>query len=293
MRAAVHERPEFLPPPEPGLVRSIGLAVLAHAVLVLALSWGLRWKNESGTPSVEAELWSAAVQQAAPRGVEVPAPPPSPPQPAPAPAVQPPPPAPREPDIALERERQRQQAQEQARKEAAERQQRAAEQKREEAARREQQQREQQQAQARKAAEERKRQDQTRVQQQQEEARLAAQREANLKRLQGLAGAAGAADATGAALQSSGPSSSYAGRIRASVRPNIAYSDNPPGNPSAEVEVRMAPDGTITSRRLVRSSGIPGWDDAVLRALDRTGTLPRDADGRVHTPITLVFRPKD
>jgi colicin import membrane protein len=70
------------------------------------------------------------------------------------------------------------------------------------------------------------------------------------------------------------------------------FTDDVSGNPKAEVEVRMAPDGTITSRRLVKSSGVRSWDEAVLRALDRTEVLPRDVDGRIHTPLTIEFRPR-
>jgi len=127
----------------------------------------------------------------------------------------------------------------------------------------------------------------------QSEARLEAQRADNLQRMQGLAGASGGAEARGEAQRASGPSESYGGRIRARVRPNIVYTDDIAGNPTAEVEVRMAPDGTITSRKIVKSSGSKSWDEAVLRALDRTEVLPRDTDGRVHSPLLIAFRPKD
>jgi colicin import membrane protein len=59
------------------------------------------------------------------------------------------------------------------------------------------------------------------------------------------------------------------------------------------VEVRSQPDGTISSRRLVKSSGNAAWDEAVLRAIDRTGSLPRDTDGRVPSPMIVVLRPQD
>eukprot|EP01036_Dinobryon_divergens_P048960 gene48961-biopygen39832 len=99
-----------------------------------------------------------------------------------------------------------------------------------------------------------------------------------MQRMQAQLGGTGAADSAGTATRSSGPSASYAGRIKARIKPNIVFTDDIPGNPTAEVEVRVALDGTITSRRIVKSSGSPGWDDAVLRAIDRTGTLPRDTD---------------
>ena len=149
---------------------------------------------------------------------------------------------------------------------------------------------------ARKAAEDRKRQEaeqaKAKAREQEDAKRLEALRQENLKRIQGLAGATGTPGASGTALRSSGPTDSYAGRIRAKVRPNIVFTDDVAGNPSAEVEVRMAPDGTITSKRIVKSSGSKSWDEAVLRALDRTEVLPRDVDGRVHSPLLIEFRPK-
>jgi colicin import membrane protein len=42
----------------------------------------------------------------------------------------------------------------------------------------------------------------------------------------------------------------------------------------------------------VRSSGVQSWDEAVLRALDKTDALPRDVDGRVPSPVIIGFRPK-
>ncbi len=170
--------------------------------------------------------------------------------------------------------------------------------KREEEARRKEEDRKQEQArqladQRKREAEDKRKEEQAKARTRQDEERLAKLRKENMDRIQGLAGATGAREATGTALRSAGPSSGYAGRIRGAVKPNIVFSDDIPGNPTAEVEVRMAPDGTIVGKRIVRSSGFKTWDDAVLRALDRTEVLPRDVDGRVVTPLTLVFRPKD
>ncbi len=115
-----------------------------------------------------------------------------------------------------------------------------------------------------------------------------------MKRIAGLAGASGSENATGTAMKSSGPSDSYGGRIRARVKPNITFDPSSvSGNPAAEVEVRCAPDGTIVSRKLTKSSGNPSWDNAVLKAIDKTEILPRDTDGRVHSPLLLVFKPND
>ena len=126
-----------------------------------------------------------------------------------------------------------------------------------------------------------------------DDARAEALRQENLQRMQGMAGASGGPNATGTALKSSGPSASYAGRLVGRIKPNITFPGDVVGNPRAEVEVRVAPDGTITSRRIVQSSGNKAWDDAVLRAIDKTEILPKDTDGRVPPLIVLGFRPAD
>lgn len=120
-------------------------------------------------------------------------------------------------------------------------------------------------------------------------------RQDSLKRMAGLAGATGAATNTGSALQSAAPSASYAGKVEAKIRPNITFSeiDSVQGNPAAEVDIRIAPDGTIVGTpKLVKSSGNKAWDTAVLRAIEKTETLPRDTDGRVPSAMTLILRPK-
>ena len=128
---------------------------------------------------------------------------------------------------------------------------------------------------------------------QQEAKKLELMRQENLKRMSGLAGATGASNATGTAQRASGPSASYAGRIIAIIRPNIVFTDDIAGNPTAEVEVKAAPNGSIISRRLLKSSGVKSWDDAVIKAIDKTEALPRDVDGRVPADLIISFRPKD
>ena len=125
-----------------------------------------------------------------------------------------------------------------------------------------------------------------------QDALLARQREENLKRMlgqAGLAGATGAANATGNASHDAAPSASYGGRIKAAIKPLIIYTTEVVGNPTAEVEVKCAPDGSIVSRRVTKASGNPAWDEAVLRAIDRARALPRDTDGRIPPTMLLTF----
>ncbi|PAT31691.1 protein TolA [Vandammella animalimorsus] len=119
-----------------------------------------------------------------------------------------------------------------------------------------------------------------------------ARRAAELRRMQGLLDGAGGTGGRGTAAQSSGPSAGWGGQVRAKVRPLINFPAAISGNPATEVEVRMDASGRITGKRIVKSSGNPGWDQAVLRALDKAQSLPKD-NGRVHSPVTLVFTPND
>ena len=100
-----------------------------------------------------------------------------------------------------------------------------------------------------------------------------------------------------ARMANSGSSNTYLQRIAARIKPNIAFSDaqleTVVGNPVAEVEVQCAPDGSIIVRKLIKSSGHAEWDQAVIKAIDRTRQLPRDIDGNIPTRLNINFRPKD
>ncbi len=74
--SAVAERLDFYPPPEHRTTRSYVLALVAHAFLLAALTWGVSWKRAPEPNVVEAELWSTVIQQAAPKLQEVAPPPP-------------------------------------------------------------------------------------------------------------------------------------------------------------------------------------------------------------------------
>ena len=264
-----------------GMGRGAMMALLVHAGLLIALAFGVSWRSSVPAGS-SAELWAAVPQVAAPAAVE----PPPPPLPKPLPKVEvkpveaPPPPKPdtRDADIALEKakaaEKERREEQEREKQERL----KAEKLEREKAEKAEKLEREKaERAEAAKAAA--------------DAERTAKVREENLKRMQGMAGATGAPQSTGTAQRDSGPSANYGGKVRARVQPNIVYTDTLPPGLRAEVELRAAPDGTITGRRLVKSSGNSGWDDAVLRAIDRTGDLPKDDNGKVPSSIVIGFTP--
>ena len=56
----------------------------------------------------------------------------------------------------------------------------------------------------------------------------------------------------------------------------------------------LAPDGAILSTDLITSSGNAGWDRAVLLALTRAESLPKDDNGKIpQREVKLTFKPKD
>lgn len=270
---ASDDRPDTEPRAEAGRLSGLGFALLVHLLLAAALTWGVNWKNKASPVAFEAELWSEQQQEAAP-----PPPPPPPPEP-PAPAVVTPPAPPQalpNADIALERDKRRKLKETEDKKKALT----AKEQKAEKAEK------------ARLAKEAAK----AKLEAQKAEAEKvqeAKRYKESMDRMNAQLGATGAATSKGSAAQSSGPSASYGGKVRARVKPNIIFTEDIAGNPVAEVEVRTTLDGSITSQRLIKSSGNKAWDDAVIKAIIRTETLPRDVDGRVPTPLIIEFRPKD
>ena len=302
------DRLDLVPRPEPGVLRAFSLAIVVHLLLAAALTWGVSWKSSDPTISFEAELWSNVQQEAAPALEAPPPPPPTPPTPepepvpVPTPAPPPPPPPPAkvetlpDPDIALAQEKLRKQKDAEAKKKAL-----ALAEKQEKARQEKEKEKELAQAKAQaaaKAAAQAKVEAQKLAAQKAQEAKKQAAADAkfrqdNIARMNAQIGATGAPDAKGSALQSSGPSASYGGKVRARVRPNVIFTEDIAGNPVAEVEVRTTLDGTITSQRLVKSSGNKAWDEAVMTAIIRTATMPRDTDGRVPTPLIISFRPKD
>ena len=311
---------EFAPPAPKGTARSVGASLVVHALLIVALTAGIQWKQDNSL-SVEAELWSAVPMAAAPKLVEVEAPPPPPapkPEPVPKPVVKAPePPAPnRDADIALAKKRKieeekkiqdalkaEEKRKEELKKEAEKKAKaKLEEDKRKLEAKKEEERKDKERKEKEKEKEKERKEKEAKKQPEQKDNKVSAEeakkleaiRKENMKRIAGLAGASGNENATGTAMKASGPSDSYGGRIRARVKPNITFDPSSvSGNPAAEVEVRCAPDGTIVSKKLTKSSGNSAWDNAVLKAIDKTEILPRDTDGRVHSPLLLVFKPND
>jgi colicin import membrane protein len=316
MNASTHM--EFAPPPTGGWGRSMSFALFMHFLLLAALTWGVQWKTQPNTLSASAELWSAVPVEAAPAANE---PEPTPPQPVPPPepvkAVEPKPepkptpPAPPKVDAAAEREaadialKKEKEKKLQEKKEADLEKKKKLEKDKLEKEKLDKEKLKEKEKEKAKELEKKKKEEALKKEvaaakakedakkAAAEEKRTEALRNENLKRMQGLAGASGDDNSKGSALKSAGPSASYAGRILARIKPNITFNPDVPGNPLAIVDIRTSPEGTILSYKIISPSGNKAWDDAVLKAIVKTATLPRDEDGRVPPVLEISFRPKD
>lgn len=262
-------------PRETGIGRALALALIVHAALLAFLWIGVRWQNE---PAVaEAEVWDIQAREAAPKPVPQPEPVAPPPVVKALPAPEPKP-VQREmiakPDIALEREKKRKEAEQRAQAEKA----RAEQAKREKLAKEAEE--------KRKLAEQKKR-------AQAEEKALASARAEEMRRITANTGSGG----SGTAAKSTGSSTdaSYVQKVSARIKANTAFSVPPGlnGNPAVEYSVELLPDGSLrSSPRKLKSSGVPGFDEAVLRAIEKSQPYPADRSGKVPPNFIVSHKPK-
>ena len=110
-----------------------------------------------------------------------------------------------------------------------------------------------------------------------------------------LRAAAGAVEGSGGTSGDNLVPLRWAESVIRKVKPLIVMNpDLVNGNPSAIIQVSLAPDGSILSTKILSSSGYPEWDKAVLLALARAQSLPLDENGKIpQREVQLTFKPKD
>ena len=118
-----------------------------------------------------------------------------------------------------------------------------------------------------------------------------------LARLRAAAGAEGGSGGTvGSGVGGGGNAPpGWTDKVIKKVKPLIVFNpESVSGNPAAIVLVTLAPDGAILSTSIQSSSGNIGWDRAVLLALSRAESLPKDDNGKIpQREVKLTFKPKD
>ncbi len=321
---------QYAIPREPGRWRAITLAVAVHGALLIMLWIGVRWQND--TPLVvEAEVWSPQVREAAPKPQPEPEPevkePPKPvPKEIPEPVAPPKPvekvapvikPPVIDPEIALEQEKKRkaeqlkerleEDRQEKLKKQAKDKQ--LAQEKQDKLDAKEKldkqakldakekqdkldkvaKQEAQEKADLKKAELDKKR-----KQDEVDNKRLAVIRDQEMKRITG--GAVGPGG-SGDAAKSQGPRGdpSYIQKVGAKIRSNTVFNgaEDIEGNPQVEYAVELLPDGSVRGIRKLKTSGIPGFDEAVRRAIEKSQPFPADKSGTAPPGFTVSHKPKD
>ncbi len=284
----------FVSRPAPRLAAGV-LALGVHAVFVLLLVFGVSWQTQRPAP-VMVDLWETLPKVAPPAAAKS-AEPPSPPPvktpapakaaPAPKPAVDEPPP-PRAPDIALEKKKAEAERLQRLKAIQAEEEKARAEAARVEAEA------------ARKAHEkqlaEQKKRELLRQMEEEDLMRRMADEEAASEAL-AMKQAAARAAAGKRQTEVARVVGQHRDQISAKVRGNTRLPDNLKGNPEVRCAVRLLPTGEVQSVRVTQSSGNAAYDEAVVRAIEKSSPLPlpadRDARAAFVPELSFVHRPKE
>ena len=98
-----------------------------------------------------------------------------------------------------------------------------------------------------------------------------------------LAAANGPETSTGKDQQTSGPrgSDTYIARLVNAIRSQARYSASSTGNPMVTMRIEQLPNGEVTNVTVTKPSGVQAFDDAVERAIRAASPLPRDEHGKV------------
>ncbi|MDP1928085.1 MAG: cell envelope integrity protein TolA [Thiobacillus sp.] len=263
------------------------LALGVHALFVLLLVFGVSWQTEHPAP-VMVDLWqSLPAETTPPRAVSHPDPVKPEPKTAPVPKPVAEELPPKTPDIALEKKRA-----ETERLKKLKAIQQAEEQAREVSARAE--------ADALKTARDKQ------LAEQKKQALLRQMEADELKQSMADETAANAARAAKqAAAQAAGARQAalsqaigkYRELISATVRGNTRLPNNLKGNPQVRCLVKLLPTGDVVSVRVTQSSGNAAYDDAVVRAIEKSSPLPlpteREARAAFVPELSFTHRPQE
>jgi colicin import membrane protein len=275
--------------PVPNLLAG-ALALGVHVLFVLFLVFGVSWQTQHPA-AVMVDLWetlpetSPPAAKPRPQRPEKAAKPETAAKPEKAAAVRKPvekePPPPKQPDIALEKKK----------AEAEQLKKLKAMQAEEEKAR----------AEAAKASHEKQLAEQKRqalLRQMEEEdlkQRVAADAAANEARLARLTEARAAASKQQAEVASL--VGQYRDQISSKVRGNTRLPEDLKGNPEVRCLVKLLPTGEVLSVRVTKTSGNPAYDDAVVRAIEKSSPLPLPGDRAARAAfvpeLSFVHRPKE
>lgn len=246
---------------EPGKNKALALALAMHALLGALLFFGVQWKRS--TPDVvEVELWAARPSLPPPPAPVEPTPLPTPPEPKPVPKIEPKPEPkpPIKPDIVVKTEK--------------------------------------------KPLAEPKKVDPPKIPppptpkppepKPAPDFREMLKAEENQRKAEtARATAAANAESELRAAANKRGLASWGDKIRAKIRGNVTLPPNIQGNPEAIIEINLLPTGEVMQPiKIKKSSGNPGLDAAIERAILKSSPLPKPDDPSVfQRTVEIKYRP--
>lgn len=95
--------------------------------------------------------------------------------------------------------------------------------------------------------------------------------------------------------QGSRADASYTQKVGAKIKSNTIFNgaEELSSNPAVEFSVELLPDGSIRRLRKTKASGVPGFDEAVSRAIEKSQPFPPDKSGTAPSGFTVSHKPKD
>ena len=101
---------------------------------------------------------------------------------------------------------------------------------------------------------------------------------------------------TGRDAQTSGPrgdQSGYTAKLQAAIRSQMRYPATASGNPFVKVRIEQLPSGEVLNVTVLKPSGVQAFDDAVERAIQAASPLPRPTQGQPPRELELTYNMYD
>ena len=103
-------------------------------------------------------------------------------------------------------------------------------------------------------------------------------------------------ESTGKDQQTSGPrgdQSGYTARLRAAIRSQMRYPGTAAGNPYVSIRIEQLPNGEVLNVTVLKGSGVQAFDDAVERAVRAASPLPRPTQGPAPRELEVRYNMYD
>lgn len=114
-----------------------------------------------------------------------------------------------------------------------------------------------------------------------------------MRRITGGAGGTGEAEKSSAPRSDAGYIASITTKIKNTEGGGYVDSKAYSGNPRAVFRIEQLPSGEIISAKLVKSSGVSAFDDAVEKRIIKSSPLPKKKDGTVVRSLEIGFAMKE